>query len=105
MAPHSTPLLLLLDGVLSNDEERVKTAMEQIRSLIGSRGGALRTSDPNQLSETSLLATVEQLMIYCPEMSGYTSQHDGSLPLHFAASLGKVDLVRILFQHVRADIG
>ena len=47
-----------------------------------------------------LIAIVDQLLKHLPHLAYTASQHDGSLPLHFAASLGNISVAQILLQNV-----
>jgi ankyrin repeat protein len=93
----TTPLLLLLDGILSQDEERTDLALRQIQELV-----------PNQpLSESPLRSAyalegiIQTLMTYQPHLAQVASKHDGSLPLHFAASIGNVRVAKLLIEKYR----
>jgi hypothetical protein len=156
----TTPLLLLLDGVLSLDETRIRDAMQEIVyglhvgiavGVSGSSGGGVasilppvvseqqnhphprrhhhhhhsHSSSPNQshnlnnhsshpfqrniqesspgtcTSATSLCNILEALLNQYPTLAQIPSDHDGSLPLHFAASLGIVPVAMSIWQRVR----
>ena len=90
-----TPLLLLLDGVLSQDEQRTREAVQQIYE---SNIPGLPIADPSRLlsSATTLEQVVASLMKHRPEWAAIASQRDGSLPLHFAASIGSIPLARFI---------
>jgi ankyrin repeat protein len=108
-----SPLLLILDGVLSQDEDRVAQALQEIAlahvlpipivnscspsALMGT--GTSTTSASN--SSDALLNFLRALLEATPSLAGIASSHDGSLPLHFAASLGDVRVASLLLDHVR----
>jgi hypothetical protein len=156
----TTPLLLLLDGVLSLDETRIRDAMQEIvyglhvGIAVGVSGGGgvasilppvvseqqihphprrhhhhhhSHSSSPNQshnlnnpnsppflrniqessspgtcTSATSLSNILEALLNQYPTLAQIPSDHDGSLPLHFAASLGIVPVAMSIWQRVRS---
>lgn len=123
----TTPLLLLLDGVLSRDEARVTDAMNDIihklrvYSICSSSlsGGAdcehssTRTpshSQPQHYTQfiespctcaASLELVLSALLDQYPDLARIPSDHDGSLPLHFAASLGNVPAAQAILRSVR----
>jgi ankyrin repeat protein len=126
-----TPLLLILDGILSQDESQTKLAMVQMSRLVPSLREELKLSiatasvqgrchddDDNNNEEgdvnendvavsvlspfrfaESLIRVMHRLLESFPQMASIPSGHDGSLPLHFAASIGNVPLARLLLEH------
>lgn len=88
-AASTTPLLLLLDSVLCQDREQLETAMTQVRALL--------QRDPGLLS---LSAIVGQLLAANPNLALVPSEHDNSLPLHFAASIGDIAVAELLIASV-----
>jgi hypothetical protein len=96
--PATTTLLLLLDSVLSQDNERIREARTRLRQLVSNaKGGApLAPLDAN----FSLLDEVDMLLSYFPNVASVASTHDGSYPLHFAASIGQVKLATRIFNQV-----
>jgi hypothetical protein len=95
--PATTPLLLLLDSVLSQDNERIREARTRIRQLESNADG----DAPLAPLETnfSLLDEVDMLLRFFPNVASVASSQDGSFPLHFAASIGHVKVAsRILNQ-------
>lgn len=114
----TSPLLVLLDGVLSRDKARVSEAMQMIlheyRVVINATGNSAHqifgteteTTVDNSLqhyrqptqdgtespctSSASLCIVINALLNQHPYLARIPSDHDGSLPLHFAASLGNV---------------
>mmetsp|Transcript_32557 Transcript_32557/g.54525 ORF Transcript_32557/g.54525 Transcript_32557/m.54525 type:complete len:591 (+) Transcript_32557:1378-3150(+) len=92
---NSSPLLLLLDGVLSMEERSVNSALEQIQALIGPH---VCIRDSPLQSASALECVVEQVMMKHPELAQLASSTDGSLPLHFAASIGNVRVASLLLQ-------
>jgi ankyrin repeat protein len=90
-----TPLLLLLDGVLSQDEQRTREAVHQIQD--SNIPGLPEEELPRLLSSASTLEQmVASLMKHRPEWAAVASARDGSLPLHFAASIGSIPLARLI---------
>lgn len=97
--PQPTPLLLLLNSIISADEAAVESSMQAVVRL-------LRQPDWNDwtlpLRSTDCLCHVVQMIVgYYPHMASIPSEHDGSLPLHFAASLGISNVAEILWRQVR----
>jgi ankyrin repeat protein len=98
-----TPLLLLLDGVLSQDEGRITQAVAQIEAA----NVPLPPIDQHRLlsSPLALEQVVSQLMVYKKDWAFISSRRDGSLPLHFAASIGSIPLARaILYANRNAAV-
>jgi ankyrin repeat protein len=93
----TTPLLLLLDGILSQQTERTATALQQIEELVNIQ--PLQESPLR--SSRALESIVHALMIYDPQLARMASAHDGSLPLHFAASLGNIKIASLLLEKYR----
>jgi hypothetical protein len=96
----TTPLLVLLDGILSQEDDRVDQAMADIRRMLPF---PMRLPHPKVSpiqSTPNLIATVEQLLSVQPQIASIVSEHDGSLPLHFAASLGIVPVASLIMQAV-----
>ena len=90
-AASTTPLLLLLDSFLCQDREQLETAMNQVRKLLCSEVPPL----------ASLSDVVGILIKTRPDLACVASEHDNSLPLHFAASIGDVSVADILLAAVR----
>ena len=97
----ATPLLFLLDGVLSEDECRVEEALAEIERL-GCPCPPPTSSSPCFCKE-ALVEVLSSLLSRYPDMAAFPSEHDGSLPLHFAASLGYVPAAKIILSKVRDD--
>lgn len=91
----TTPLLSLLDGVLSRDEEQIRQAMQHLHSA------AIPTSEVRRLNVSTLVNIVASIVARKPEWASVASQRDGSLPLHFAASIGNIEVARLILQHNR----
>jgi hypothetical protein len=86
-----TPLLLLLDSVVSQDRERLELAIQQIHELVDRELPVMpRISD-----------IVKNLLEVHPNLAFVPSEHDNSLPMHFAASIGDTDVANILYRYVR----
>lgn len=95
----ATPLLFLLDGVLSQDEDRVDEAVEEIRSM----GCQIPDGESPCTSKTALCDILSSLLALYPQLASICSNHDRSLPLHFAASLGYVPAAAIVLAKVSPD--
>ena len=110
----TTPLLLLLDGILSQDESQARSATSQMVDLVPSLGlefpekfndGAEASSSavlPWLRSTERLTRVIRRLMEAFPLLASVPSKHDGSLPLHFAASIGNVHVARLLLENFPA---
>jgi hypothetical protein len=102
----ATPLLFLLDGVLSQDEGRIHEALQEMVVLgcfgVGIDGGGplLPFSSSPCTSRESLLTALTALLHIYPEFAAIKSEHDDSLPIHFAASLGSVPVAELIFSKV-----
>lgn len=94
----TTPLLFLLDGVLSQDEERVAQACTAIQKLL--LPITLDITESPCTSPVALGHVLETLLHVHPHFCSTRSDHDGSLPLHFCASLGIVAVASIVFNKV-----
>lgn len=84
----TTPLLSLLHSVLCQDREQLENAMSQVRMM----------GVPPSMSNLS--DVVPLLLEGNPQLAFLHSEHDKSLPLHFAASLGDVMVARALLAKV-----
>jgi hypothetical protein len=89
-----TPLLLLLDSVISQDRERLELSMQQIYELF----------DQNLPVMSRISDIVMHLLEKDPNLAWIPSEHDNSLPMHFAASIGDTDLANILHRYVRRAV-
>jgi len=111
---NNTPLLLLLDGILSQDEQSTSTALKQIERLDPAfqylqsiETGSVTGSTPGPEYESPLRSAsalegiVERLLTIKPELARVASESDGSLPLHFAASIGNIRVAALLLDHHR----
>jgi ankyrin repeat protein len=88
-----TPLLSLLDGILSQDVTQVQQAMSLINKIVS---GPPIEESPIRSAET-LAMVIQRLLQHRPKFATVASGHDGSLPLHFAASIGNVQVASLLF--------
>lgn len=94
----TTPLLLLLDTVLSQEADRIRDARTRIRQVVAKVNLGL-AGRPLQQGANYLMQDVDLLLTAFPNLCSVQSTHDGSLPLHFAASIGDVKVAtRILSQ-------
>ena len=112
--PNNTPLLLFLDGILSQDEQSTDTALKQMAKLdpkfqyfqstkahsTNGNNSVLEYRSPLR-SASRLEAVVERLLIVKPDLARVASESDGSLPLHFAASIGNIRVASVLLNHHR----
>jgi len=112
--PNNTPLLLLLDGVLSQDEESTDTALKQMAKLDPKfqyfQSSEAQPADSINFvfeyrsplhSASRLEAIVERFLIVKPDLARVASESDGSLPLHFAASIGNIRVASVLLNNHR----
>ena len=102
----STPLLLLLDSVLSQDEDEVRNVMTDVSNRLRKAGVSLPPLLQKDLiapmrSTEALCMTIQALCATFPLLAQTCSEHDGSLPLHFAASLGKPAVAGLILAQVR----
>jgi ankyrin repeat protein len=93
----TTPLLFLLDAILSQDADRTATAMKQIQDLVNI--GPLQESPLR--SASALEHIVQSLMMHHPHLAQVASSNDCSLPLHFAASIGNTRVAGLLLEKHR----
>ena len=93
--PSSSPLLQLLDAVISQDDLRIQLSMNEVRGMLPP---FVVLPD---VSTTHLAEIVRSLLRNYPNLASTASLQDGSLPLHFAASLGSVGVASALFSVVR----
>lgn len=99
-----TPLLLLLDGIMSKSEDRTLAAVTEINRLLGRKNVAYVLPHPGQSPATcaaNLSTIIGALLQVHAELASLPSQRDGSLPLHFAASLGNVQVASLIMSKVR----
>jgi hypothetical protein len=104
-----SPLLSLLDSVLSRDDARITEAVQSMQDLLQNNN----TNDDKNNDVTDRLEPCTSTATLCrilslflskrPEMAAEPSDYDGSLPLHFCASLGKVSVANIVLQAVRRN--
>ena len=94
----TTPLLLLLDSVLSQEPDRIRDARTRIRQVVA-KVNPEAAAQPMMQGPNFLIQDVDMLLTAFPQLASQKSTHDGSLPLHFAASIGNVQVAtRILSQ-------
>jgi hypothetical protein len=121
----SSPLLFLLDGVLSHDDDRIQEALAEIARLVaqspstttspphnnnnnnshGGKSGTFPLTVGQPYSSSAMLCrVVAALLDVHPAWASVSSEHDGSLPLHFAASLGNVQVAKTILEKVRDNV-
>lgn len=101
--PETSLLLLLLDTIIGQDASEIRSVMRQVLNEIRSAGIEMSSwnevADP--LHSTDHLCRIIQALIQAkPGIVQIASSHDGSLPLHFAASLGKPKVAQFLLSQV-----
>lgn len=110
----NTPLLLLLDGILSQDEQSTDTALRQMEKIdpafhylhsiqtdsIADSSSSSEYESPLR-SASALEEIVKRLLTIKPHLAAVASESDGSLPLHFAASIGNIKVAALLLDHHR----
>eukprot|EP00531_Pseudo-nitzschia_arenysensis_P018427 CAMPEP_0116137322 /NCGR_PEP_ID=MMETSP0329-20121206/12189_1 /TAXON_ID=697910 /ORGANISM="Pseudo-nitzschia arenysensis, Strain B593" /LENGTH=605 /DNA_ID=CAMNT_0003632235 /DNA_START=210 /DNA_END=2027 /DNA_ORIENTATION=+ len=111
---NESSLLLLLDGILSQDEQSTVTALKQIKKL-DPNCHYLKGVEEDSTSDfapefeyesplrsaSALEGIIERLLKINPDLAKVASESDGSLPLHFAASIGNIKVAALLLQHYR----
>ena len=95
----TTPLLLLLDGILSQDETRVDSAVREILPLLQTPF-PLPPGESIVRNRTLLYQLLYALLSARPDLCQIPSLHDNSLPLHFASSLGDVQVLNLILSTV-----
>lgn len=107
---NNSPLLLLLDGILCHDEHSIATALNQIKKIdpdfqfvesIETDSSPSSEYESPLHSASALERIVERLLKVKPELARVASESDGSLPLHFAASIGNIKVTALLLDHHR----
>lgn len=103
-----TPVLLLLDSLLSQDASGTRSTLERMREELPPSVKA--TYLPHTIgSERQTRPVLDQgvivqhLSVYLqtfPQQAAVASPNDGSLPLHFAASFGDAVLAQVVWQAV-----
>jgi hypothetical protein len=118
-----TAVLCLLDKLLSQDTAGVSAALTQMRDDLLRATTTTATTVSRTTSTASSTATAPLLQLVSPaplhappavQLHAYLQQfplqasvasvNDGSLPLHFAASLGSVEIARVVWQMVRVTV-
>jgi ankyrin repeat protein len=95
----ASPLLLLLDSILSQDEARTSQALAQIQAIVPLMKPW--SEDNPMRSAVALESIVQTLMKHQPQLAQIASKHDSSLPLHFAASIGNIRVAHLLLEQFR----
>ena len=97
-----TPVLLLLDNLLSQDAAGIQSVLQTMRHELPTSmvNAYLPTSLPTALPDALVQQHLSVYLQTFPHQAAVASANDGSLPLHFAASLGDVTLSHIVWQAV-----
>jgi ankyrin repeat protein len=96
MTNATTPLLLLIDGLLSQDEQQILTATGQMASML-LRLREIHLPLPAESPTPQDICRILHVVLGAfPDLASTPSKYDGSLPLHFAASLGEVDMAALI---------
>lgn len=101
-------MLLLLDDMLSQDVGGIQATLRSMRHELPPGVVASYLPPEYSVCQPNFVdpnVIVQHLSIYLqtfPQQAGIASQNDGSLPLHFAASLGDVTLTQVVWQAVRS---
>ncbi len=105
---NESSLLLLLDGVLSQEEQSTSAALKQIKSLDnGIETDSTASVSPEfeyespLRSASALEGIVQRLLTIKPELARVASESDGSLPLHFASSIGNIKVAALILERYR----
>jgi hypothetical protein len=104
--PYTSHLLLLLDTIISQDATEIESAMRLVINEIEAVGIQLSRSevaDPLHCTD-HLCRVIHTLMMATPDIVRIASANDGSLPLHFAASLGKPEVAQLLLSQVSLTV-
>ena len=99
----TTPLLLLLNELLSHDDHDREQQEAGIRSALQALDAMVNGElPPYSLPMTSreLVRILAKVLEVHPQLARKASAHEGSLPLHFAASLGDVNVASLLLDYV-----
>ena len=99
MTTSRTPVLLLLDNLLSQDAEGIQSVLHTMRRELPA--AVVNTYLSTQPSPDTVQQHLSVYLQTFPHQAAVASANDGSLPLHFAASLGDVTLSHIVWQAVR----
>ena len=102
--PSNSSLLKLLDGVLSQDQQCTDAAIEQMKKLdpgFDAGSGSSSGFDSPLQCASALENIIERLMKIKPDLARVASESDGSLPLHFAASIGNIKVAALLLKQHR----
>ncbi len=99
---YTSHLLLLLDTIISQDATEIDSVMRLVINEIRAVGIQLNKSevaDPLHCTD-HLCRVIHALTMAKPGIVRIASANDGSLPLHFAASLGKPEVAELLLSQV-----
>ena len=108
----TTPLLLLLDCILSQDHGQIRAARARVRQIVADASDANSALKAAALSPINygdnaasfhnlLQEDVDMILTAFPHIASVKSDSDGSLPLHFAASIGNVPVATRILRQVR----
>ena len=109
MSSTMTPVLSLLDSLLSQDVSGVQSAMSTIRQELPCpiRQAYLppehffeQQQDSFTIDAALVLQHLSTYLQIFPHQAAIVSSYDNSLPLHFAASLGDASIAQVVWQAV-----
>lgn len=106
MATSRSPVLLLLDNLLSQDAAGIQSVLHTMRHELPAavvNAYCLSSATQQQPSPDTVAQHLSVYLQTFPHQAAVESANDGSLPLHFAASLGDVTLSQIVWQAVRYE--
>lgn len=99
-----TILLRLLSGILSEDEDAVNGFVEEaIFHILQDGIVPFHLPEPHETlisSVSNRVVVMRSLLNAYPRLALSKSERDDSLPLHFAASLGCLDAVQLIWEYV-----
>ena len=101
-----TPLLILLDGVVSQDERQVRSAIQEVSSVDWSRAKQddLVSAVVWRNDQVALECIIRHMLKSNPNIASMKSARDRSLPLHFAAVLGHGDIFKMILKEYPAAV-
>jgi hypothetical protein len=102
--PMRTPVLILLDNMLSDDIGGIWNTLcdihRRLPSVVSIHLPPLAVEPSFPIGNEIILTYLSTYLQTFPHQALVASTQDGSLPLHFAASLGDANLCQIVWQAV-----